>query len=271
MDIERAIRDFRAAQDQAKWDLYGEISEEIRRRFQNLRALASAGLSPPALRLLRRLTDDELLSRLLERVVEAPEPNEMNAGGRRRKGYQPIDGKFDTYASHHIRLFVRDKMSEEQRFVPLDNAPVAQAREDEVPTNSLTMEEIHDVLEAEVTPAMDSATEVEAKTKILYAMDHMPNDSVPPGNLARLCREAGLSRHRRERIIRLMSERPPNYEEQVRKTLGISQSAARKRVDRAEPHLSGPLREAMVAVREELERLGKPPSDGERDAFFNDR
>ena len=271
MDIERAIRQFRAAPPAARPALYDQIAREIQRRLPGLRDRAKGGLSPKARAKLQQYDNGDLLARLIEQLVEEPETDEVDLVGqrrRRRTTYDPVDGKFDSYASDHIRRYIKSQMKSE--WTPLDETPEIQSPSDRAPTNTLPMDEIHGVLENNVMEAMDSVTKADAKTKILYAIDQMPPDAVSPANFDELCRQAGLSKHQRAEIIRLTSERPDKYARQVEEILGISQSSARKRVDRAVTHMSQPLQDVMLEVRKELEQLCNPPPDPNRDPFFNE-
>ena len=267
MNIERAIRQYRENPHQI--GLLGEIAEEIQQRLPALRKRAKVGLSPKALAVLRQYDDQDLLARLIERVVEASQANETDLVGRRRRRgttYNPVDGKFDSYASDHIRRFVKSQMK--PGWIPLDKVPEVQSPTNT--SNTLPMETIHNALEDNVMEAMNSVTKADAKTKILYAIDQMPPDAVSPANFAELCRQAGLSRHQRREVIRLTSERPEKYARRVREILGISQSSARKRVDRAVAHLSRQLEEAMRDARHKLKELRDPTPDPNRDPFFNE-
>lgn len=269
MNIERTIRQFRETSGTVQQQLYGDVAMEIQRRLPQLRQLANVGLSPIGRERLREHEDGDLVSRLLERVVEVPEPgyaDGLRPTRRRRKAYEPIDGKFDSYASDHIRRFIKEQMK--QQWIPLEAAPEIRAQLDHAPTNTLSMEEIHGVIKANVMQAMDSAAKVDAKTKILLAIDQMPPDSVSPAIFDELCRKAGLLRHEKARIIQLTSERPDKYERQVEEILRISQSAARRRVDRAVPHLLAPLQKALAEARRNLKQRVEPQLDPDRDPFL---
>jgi len=271
MDIERAIRQFRAAPPNGKPALYDQIAREILQRMPALRNRAEVGLSPKARAKLQRYDDGDLLARLIEQLVEIPAADEVNLVGqrrRRRTTYDPIDGKFDSYASDHIRRHIKSQMKPE--WTALDKAPEVRAQPDRVPTNTLPMDEIHDALDNNVMKAMDSVTKADAKTKILYAIDQMTADAVSPANFDELCRQAGLSGAERKEVVRLTRDRPDKYVRRVEEILGISQSSARKRIDRAVPHLSQKVQDAMLEARKELQKLLDPPLDPNRDPFFNE-
>lgn len=271
MDIERAIRQFRAAPAAAQPALYDQIAREILRRMPDLRDRAKGGLSPKALAKLQRYEDGDLLSRLIEQLVEVPEVAEVDLVGRRRRrkaAYDPVDGKFDSYASNHIHRYIKSQMKPE--WTDLDNSPEVQAPTDRVPTNTLPMAEIHNAIEDNMMEALDSVTKADAKTKILYAIDQMPPNAISPANFEELCRQAGLSKQQKAQIIQQIKKNPSNCGRQVEAILGISQSAARKRVDRAAPHLSQAVQDAMLEVRKELEQLRAPAPDPNRDPFFNE-
>lgn len=259
MDIERAIRQFRANPGQA--GVYDQIVQEVEHRIRLLRRQASPGLSPAGRKILQEYDNQALASRLLERVVGWP---------GRPTSYKPMKDAFDTYAITHIQLFVKEKLREKRKWIPLDEAPEVRAAPDHMPTNTLPMEEIHGVLENNVIQAMDSATNIDAEAKILYAMEFMPDDAASDGALDKLCREAGLSGRDRSRVIRLMRERPDNFEEEVRGILRLSQRAASGRLDKAERHLAGLWDKARVASREGLEKLRNPTSDPNGDSSTNE-
>lgn len=259
MDIERAIRQFRANPGQA--GVYDQIVQEVEHRIPRLRAQAWPGLSAAGRKILQEHDDRSLTSRLLEGVVGWP---------GRPTSYKPVSNKFDTYAIKHIQWFVEEQLRKKRAWIPLDEAPEVMAAPDRVPTNTLPMEEIHGVLENPVIQAMDSATGVDAKAKILYAMEFMPDHAPSDGALDALCRQASLSRRDTKRIIKLMRERPDDFEEEVRNILGLTQRAANGQLNTAERHLAGPWDQARIASREELKKLQNPTPDPDRDPFFNE-
>lgn len=259
LDIDLAIRQFRAAPQGGAAGLYDPIVREIERRIPSFRAQARPGLSPAGRKILEQHDDRALTSRLLERVVGWP---------GRPAAYQPR-GSFDTYAITHIQLFIQSELNKQKKWVPLDEAEEVLARPEESPTNTLPMEEIHGVLENKVIQAMDSSN-ADEKAKILYAMEFMPDGAASPGVLDELCRKAGLSGPETARIITLMGEKPENFEEEVRNILGLTPRAATGRLSTAEPLLAGPWEKARTAARQELEKLRNPTSDPDRDPFFDE-
>ena len=271
MDIELAIRQFRAAAPEAKLDLYGQIAREIQLRLPDLRDRAKGGLSPKARVKLQQYDDGDLLSRLIEQLVEDTEVGEVDMIGRRRKRratYDPVDGKFNSYASDHIRRFIKNQMKPD--WTPVDKTPEAQTPPNRVPTNTLPMDEIHGVLEKPLMAALNSVTNIKPETKILSVIDQMPPNAVSPTIFDALCRQAGLSEDVTAKIIQLTSEKPDNYARQVEQILDISQSAACRRVERAVPHLLDPLQDVMIAARKDLEPLRNPPPHTNGDPFFAD-
>lgn len=259
MDIERAISQFRANPGLAR--VYDQIVQEVEHRIPRLRAQAWPGLSPAGQKILQEHDDPSLTSLLMEGVVGWP---------GRPTSYKPVSNKFDTYAIKHIQLFVKDQLRKKRPWIPLDEVPEVMAAPDRVPTNTLPMDEIHGVLENPVIQAMDSATGVDPRSKILFAMDYMPDDALSDGALDCLCRQASLSQRDTTRIIELMRERPDGFEEEVRTILGLTQRAANGRLNTAERHLAGPWDKARIASRDELKKLEDPTPDPDRDPFFNE-